>query len=64
MYRVPPDRAWWLAVGVPLERRVRRLSHKGQNETNSLELASGYFFGGLLCNGGELADGSGELADI
>ena len=25
MYRVPPDRAWWLAVGVPLERRVRRL---------------------------------------
>ena len=24
MYRVPPDRAWWPAVGAPLERRVRR----------------------------------------
>ena len=23
MYRVPPDRAWWPAVGAPLERRVR-----------------------------------------
>jgi hypothetical protein len=23
MYRVPPDRAWWLAVGAPLERGVR-----------------------------------------
>ena len=23
MYRVPPDRAWWHAVGAPLERRVR-----------------------------------------
>ena len=25
MYRVPPDRAWWPAVGAPLERGVRRL---------------------------------------
>jgi hypothetical protein len=24
MYRVPPTRAWWPAVGAPLERRVRR----------------------------------------
>lgn len=24
MYRVPPDRAWWRAVGAPLERGVRR----------------------------------------
>ena len=24
MYRVPPDRAWWPAVGAPLERRVRQ----------------------------------------
>ena len=24
MYRVPPARAWWPAVGAPLERRVRR----------------------------------------
>ena len=24
MYRVPPDRAWWPAVGAPLERVVRR----------------------------------------
>ena len=23
MYRVPPDRAWWPAVGAPLERGVR-----------------------------------------
>ena len=23
MYRVPPDRAWWPAVGAPLERVVR-----------------------------------------
>ena len=23
MYRVPPDRAWWPAVGAPLERWVR-----------------------------------------
>ena len=26
MYRVPPDRAWWPAVGAPLERGVR---HQG-----------------------------------
>lgn len=26
MYRVPPARAWWPAVGAPVERRVRRLS--------------------------------------
>jgi len=26
MYRVPPDRAWWPAVGAPLERGVRRCS--------------------------------------
>ena len=24
MYRVPPDRAWWPAVGAPFERGVRR----------------------------------------
>ena len=24
MYRVPPDRAWWPAVGAPVERGVRR----------------------------------------
>ena len=23
MYRIPPDRAWWPAVGAPLERGVR-----------------------------------------
>jgi hypothetical protein len=28
MYRVPPARAWWPAVGAPLERGVRR--HTGQ----------------------------------
>ncbi len=27
MYRVPPDRAWWPAVGAPLERGVRPQSH-------------------------------------
>ena len=27
MYRVPPDRAWWPAVGAPLERGVRPHSH-------------------------------------
>jgi hypothetical protein len=26
MYRVPPGRAWWPAVGAPLERGVRHLS--------------------------------------
>ena len=26
MHRVPPDRAWWPAVGAPLERGVRRRS--------------------------------------
>ena len=26
MYRVPPDRAWWPAVGAPVERGVR---HRG-----------------------------------
>ena len=24
MYRVPPARAWWPAVGAPVERRVRQ----------------------------------------
>ena len=33
MYRVPPDRAWWPAVGAPLERGVRRHA-----ATNSAEL--------------------------
>ena len=28
MYRVPPGRAWWPAVGGPLERGVRRLLHR------------------------------------
>ena len=27
MYRVPPDRAWWPAVGAPLERGVRPQFH-------------------------------------
>ena len=27
MYRVPPDRAWWPAVGAPLERGVRPRLH-------------------------------------
>ena len=27
MYNVPPARAWWPAVGAPLERGVRRLWH-------------------------------------
>ena len=27
MYTVPPDRAWWPAVGAPLERGVRPQSH-------------------------------------
>ena len=30
MYRVPPDRAWWPAVGAPLERGVRRLHAMSQ----------------------------------
>ena len=29
MYRVPPDRAWWPAVGAPLERGVRPRSPWG-----------------------------------
>ena len=29
MYRVPPDRAWWPAVGAPLERGVR--PHRGDD---------------------------------
>ena len=29
MYRVPPDRAWWSAVGAPLERGVRPHSQRG-----------------------------------
>ena len=29
MYRVPPDRAWWPAVGAPLERGVR--PHRGRS---------------------------------
>jgi hypothetical protein len=29
MYRVPPDRAWWPAVGAPLERGVRPHSLRG-----------------------------------
>ena len=28
MDRVPPDRAWWPAVGAPLERGVRRRSQR------------------------------------
>ena len=30
MYRVPPDRAWRLAVGAPLERRVRPVLRHGR----------------------------------
>jgi hypothetical protein len=29
MYRVPPDRAWWRAVGAPLERGVTRNGGNG-----------------------------------
>ena len=32
MYRVPPDRAWWPAVGAPLERGVRH--HWRRNSTS------------------------------
>jgi len=32
MYRVPPDRAWWPAVGAPLERGVRR--HRGSSQSD------------------------------
>ena len=32
MYRVPPDRAWWPAVGAPLERGVRRQSRRHSAE--------------------------------
>ena len=41
MYRVPPDRAWWPAVGAPVERGVRpHLEHDEHatylgNETNA-----------------------------
>jgi hypothetical protein len=30
MYRVPPDRAWWPAVGAPVERGVRRLCTRNE----------------------------------
>ena len=32
MYRVPPDRAWWPAVGAPLERGVRQRSRQWLGE--------------------------------
>ena len=32
MYRVPPDRAWWPAVGAPLERVVRRQSRRASEQ--------------------------------
>ena len=32
MYRVPPDRAWWPAVGAPLEQGVR--PHRASSATN------------------------------
>jgi hypothetical protein len=35
MYRVPPDRAWWPAVGAPLERGVRRHFVTGPALANS-----------------------------
>ena len=34
MYRVPPDRAWWPAVGAPLERGVRRQCGTAQRSTS------------------------------
>jgi hypothetical protein len=37
MYRVPPDRAWWPAVGAPLERGVR--PHFSQHTTPPLPQA-------------------------
>ena len=36
MYRVPPDRAWWPAVGAPLERGVRR--HRVSQPRTALSL--------------------------
>ena len=35
MYRVPPDRAWWPAVGAPLERGVR---HQCERLANRMHL--------------------------
>jgi hypothetical protein len=34
MYRVPPDRAWWPAVGAPVERGVRRHGARKLFENN------------------------------
>ena len=39
MYRVPPDRAWWPAVGAPLERGVRHHSFDGSTLTESERVA-------------------------
>ena len=36
MYRVPPDRAWWPAVGAPVERVVRPQRVPEQFETRFL----------------------------
>jgi hypothetical protein len=44
MYRVPPDRAWWPAVGAPLERGVSlllRLVVASQNRTDCFERIGG-----------------------
>ena len=40
MYRVPPDRAWWPAVGAPLERGVR---HHSAAPDDSLDFACAAF---------------------
>ena len=32
MYRVPPDRAWWPAVGAPVERGVRRQCARAESD--------------------------------
>ena len=39
MYRVPPDRAWWPAVGAPFERGVRPHSRRSADGPNIFEKA-------------------------
>ena len=40
MYRVPPDRAWWPAVGAPLERGVRQQCGRQREEVQCATAAT------------------------
>ena len=56
MYRVPPDRAWWPAVGAPLERGVRPHSHATQRpcaSSTSLGALRPHVFANLLRSTGK-----------